>query len=139
MGHADDPMQSFNRIHHVAVAREGNVYAFDVQASEIRIFQRDGRYSGAIGRAGLGPCEFRAGIGFVEPTFATGKGFVSSFIPVQPSGSDFEFRALRGAGRINDVEPADTAGTVHDRALSFYAFVFLNLLAANASTAIPIT
>src|SRR6185436_3773336 len=59
IGNAADPKLGFSSIGSVAVDREGNVYAFEVQAAEIRVFTPAGRALRTIGRRGDGPGEFQ--------------------------------------------------------------------------------
>ena len=61
VGHADDPKLSFNRIRFVDVDREGNVYVFDEQSVDVRVFAKNGAYLRLIGRRGAGPGEFSRG------------------------------------------------------------------------------
>jgi hypothetical protein len=64
IGHTDDPKLGFSRIGRVDVDRDGQVYVYDVQSFNIRVFARDGQYVRAIGGRGSGPGEFssRSGI-----------------------------------------------------------------------------
>lgn len=64
IGSFDDPDLGFSRIGDVDVDRDGNIYAVDVQASEIRVFDPEGTLVRRIGRAGEGPGEFERGSGF---------------------------------------------------------------------------
>jgi hypothetical protein len=66
MVEGDDPAV-FGQIRSLAADPEGNVYVADGQASEIRVFDRDGGYLRGIGRSGSGPGEFGnlMGIGWI--------------------------------------------------------------------------
>jgi hypothetical protein len=81
IGHADDPKLGFNRIGMVDVDRDGQVYVYDVQAFNIRVFARDGQYVRAIGRRGSGPGEFSTRFGI------QGLGIIGDSIWTYESGN----------------------------------------------------
>lgn len=58
IGSLDDPDSGFSAIHGVDVDRDGNVYAFEGQAAQIRVYDPQGRHLRTIGRRGEGPGEF---------------------------------------------------------------------------------
>lgn len=49
----------FNRINGVAITRAGHIVIMDSKLSELRVFDRSGKFVERIGRAGDGPGEFR--------------------------------------------------------------------------------
>jgi hypothetical protein len=49
----------FGNISALAVAENGDIAVLDVQAFEVRLFDRDGRHLRSFGRSGSGPGEFR--------------------------------------------------------------------------------
>ncbi len=58
IGHFDDPDLGFSRLGSVDVDRDGNIYALEISAPEIRVFAPDGTRLRALGRQGEGPGEF---------------------------------------------------------------------------------
>ena len=58
IGNADDPNVGFNTIQVVDVDRDSQVFVYESQVREIRVYSRDGRLARRIGRAGSGPGEF---------------------------------------------------------------------------------
>ncbi len=60
IGSRDDPDEGFSFIGNVDVDRDGQIYAVENQAAEIRVFAPDGRLLRRIGRQGAGPGEFRS-------------------------------------------------------------------------------
>lgn len=58
IGDVDSPDDGFSRIISVDVDRDGNIYALEGMASEIRVFDPQGRLMRRIGRRGGGPGEF---------------------------------------------------------------------------------
>jgi hypothetical protein len=63
IGNADDPKRGFSMIASVAADRDGNVYVYDYQSRNVRVFAGDGRLLRTIGRAGEGPGEFTQYVG----------------------------------------------------------------------------
>jgi hypothetical protein len=53
----------FGNISTFEVDESGNIYVFESQAQELRVFNASGQYIRTIGREGGGPGEFRQGIG----------------------------------------------------------------------------
>ena len=53
----------FGRISALEVDESGNIYVFESQAQELRVFDSAGRHIRTIGREGGGPGEFKQGIG----------------------------------------------------------------------------
>ncbi len=61
LGSLDGPEEtSFGWIDAIAVAGDGTMYVPDVQVPAIRVFDRNGRYLGDLGREGQGPGEYMA-------------------------------------------------------------------------------
>lgn len=58
-GSASDGPAAFGFIQDIDLDEGGRLYVLDAQAAEVRIFDADGRFVRAIGRAGDGPGEFR--------------------------------------------------------------------------------
>ena len=58
IGSLDDPDSGFAAIHGVDVDRDGNVYAFEGQSAQLRVYDPEGRRVRTIGRRGEGPGEF---------------------------------------------------------------------------------
>ena len=58
IGNVDSPDLGFSRISSVDVDRDGNIYALEAMASEIRVFDPHGNLLHRIGRRGGGPGEF---------------------------------------------------------------------------------
>jgi len=52
-----DPSYEFGRIAGIQVGREGSIFVLDQMASEIRVFDRDGRHARTFGKRGEGPGE----------------------------------------------------------------------------------
>lgn len=52
-----DPEYVFGEIPAIDVDRNGSIYALDLQARTVRVFDADGRYTRSIGRPGSGPGE----------------------------------------------------------------------------------
>ncbi len=68
---AGQPQYQFGQITYLDVADDGTVYVMDMQASEVRAYDGEGRYLRTIGRPGSGPGELSQQAIFV---FADGKG-----------------------------------------------------------------
>lgn len=58
IGSVDEGPASFGQVRSVVADDEGTVYVADIQADEIRVFDRQGRFLRTIGRQGAGPAEF---------------------------------------------------------------------------------
>jgi hypothetical protein len=58
IGSVDDPNVGFSRVGPIDVDRDGNVYAFELMESEIRVFDSAGRPIRRFGGPGEGPGEF---------------------------------------------------------------------------------
>lgn len=52
-----DPLRTFGDVVDVAADRAGNLYVLDASARRIRVFTRDGRFLGEMGKTGRGPGE----------------------------------------------------------------------------------
>lgn len=64
LGSVDDPDAGFSALYEVDVDRDGQIYAYEAQEMEIRVFSPDGRLVRRIGREGKGPGEFQRSSGF---------------------------------------------------------------------------
>ena len=64
IGSLEDPDYGFSRIRGVDVDRDGQVYVFERQDREIRVYSPDGRLIRRIGGAGEGPGEFQRDVRF---------------------------------------------------------------------------
>ena len=64
IGSLEDPDYGFSRIRGVDVDRDGQVYVFERQDQEIRVYSPDGRLVRRIGGAGEGPGEFQRDVRF---------------------------------------------------------------------------
>ena len=53
------PEEIFGRVSFLAADGAGGVYTFDVQASSLRHYDANGRYTHTIGSSGSGPGEYR--------------------------------------------------------------------------------
>ena len=58
IGSMDEGPASFGQVRSVVSDDEGSIYVADIQANEIRVFDRRGRFLRTIGRQGAGPGEF---------------------------------------------------------------------------------
>lgn len=58
IGSVDEGPASFGQVRSVVADDEGTIYVADIQADEIRVFDRLGRFLRTIGRQGAGPAEF---------------------------------------------------------------------------------
>jgi hypothetical protein len=58
IGSVDDPDSGFAAIHGVDVDRDGNIYVFEGQSAQLRVYDPSGRQLRTIGRRGEGPGEF---------------------------------------------------------------------------------
>jgi hypothetical protein len=61
IGSLDDPDSGFSAIGGVDVDRDGNIYAYEAQAAQIRVYDPRGRRLRTIARRGEGPGEFQDG------------------------------------------------------------------------------
>lgn len=61
----DDPNLLFGDIRGIQATRDGTIYVLDFQASEVRVFDSDGRYLRTIVRQGEGPGEITAANGII--------------------------------------------------------------------------
>ncbi|MEX0909390.1 MAG: 6-bladed beta-propeller [Gemmatimonadaceae bacterium] len=58
IGTMDSGPASFGQVRSVVADDDGTIYVADIQADEIRVFDRQGRFLRTIGRRGAGPAEF---------------------------------------------------------------------------------
>jgi hypothetical protein len=64
IGSASDPNIGFSAIGQVDLDRDGQVYVFDTQDRQIRVYSASGRLVRTIGRRGSGPGEFETSVAF---------------------------------------------------------------------------
>ena len=58
IGGADSGAASLNDVRDIALGARGQIYVFDYQAQEIRLFDAGGKFVRLVGRKGAGPGEF---------------------------------------------------------------------------------